>query len=90
VTGTDQKVDRRPDKKWLDNTKLENVVIAYALQLKTVRRDATPVLFRFNYDANAKFEVAQLIQSDGLIRGEEDFLIEQGPLSGSSSCLAAL
>jgi len=51
--------------------------------------DATPVLFRFNYDAHAKFEVAQLIQSDGL-RGEEDFLIQQGPLSGSSSCLAAL
>ena len=39
--------------------KLENVAIANALQLRPP--DANLVLIRFNYDANAKFEVAQPI-----------------------------
>ena len=39
--------------------KLENVAVANALQLEAARRRAVPI--RFNYDAHAKFEVAQPI-----------------------------
>jgi len=39
--------------------KLENMAIANALQLKAAQ---AAVLFCFNYDVHAKFEVAQLIR----------------------------
>jgi len=38
--------------------KLENVAISNALQLETARRRASPYS-HVNYDAHAKFEVAQ-------------------------------
>ena len=43
-----------------DKYKLENVAIAYALQLEAARRRAVPI--RFNFVARAKFEVAQPIR----------------------------
>jgi len=44
----------------VQNDKLENVSIASEVQLKAARRRAVPI--RFNYDAHAKFKVAQPIR----------------------------
>ena len=44
----------------IDNRKLENVVIANALQLEAARRCAVPICF--NFVAGAKFELAQPIR----------------------------
>jgi len=47
---------------WQKDLKLENVVIANALQLEAARpTPLTSALFRFNYDPHAKFEVAEPI-----------------------------
>jgi len=40
-------------------TKLQNVAIAMHCNLRPP--DAAPAVIRFNYDANAKFEVGELI-----------------------------
>jgi len=41
----------------VSNRELEIVAVANALQLEAARRRA--ILIRFNYDAHAKFEIAQ-------------------------------